>query len=106
MNASTEQPSLLKALLASLRGVGFAVALLALLTLLSALAVVWSAYQTRMARAELEALEKQRDDLDNDYRALKLGQAALAEHGRVEAVATKKLGMERVGIANERVVQP
>lgn len=106
MNARVDQPSLLKMLLASLRGFGLGVALLALLTLLSALAVVWSAHQTRMARAELEALEKQRDELDSEYRALKLGQAALAEHGRVEAVAKAKLGMERVGLENERVVQP
>ncbi len=106
MNATPNQPSLLKAMLTSLHGFGIGVAVLALVTLLSALAVVWSAHQTRMARAELEALEKQRDELDNEYRALKLGQAALAEHGRVESVAKAKLGMERVGLENERVVQP
>ena len=105
MSATPNMPSLLKAMLTSLRGFGIGVALLALLTLLSALAVVWSAHQTRMARAELEALEKQRDDLDSEFRSLKLGQAALAEHGRVETVAKTKLGMERVGVENERVVE-
>ncbi len=105
MSATPTTPSLLKAMLTSLRGFGIGVALLALLTLLSALAVVWSAHQTRMARAELEALEKQRDDLDSEFRSLKLGQAALAEHGRVETVAKTKLGMERVGVENERVVE-
>jgi len=105
MSATPNHPSLLKAMLTSLRGFGVGVAVLALLTLLSALAVVWSAHQTRMARAELEALEKQRDDLDSEFRSLKLGQAALAEHGRVETVAKTKLGMERVGVDNERVVE-
>jgi len=106
MNASAEQPSLLKAMLTSLRGFGLGVAILALLTLMSALAVVWSAQQTRMARAELDGLEKQRDELDGEYRSLKLGQAALAEHGRVEAMAKVRLGMERVGVENEKIVQP
>jgi len=106
MSATLNQPSLLKAMLTCLRGFGVGVLALALVTLLSSMAVVWSAYQTRMARAELEALEKQRDELDNEYRSLKLGQSALAEHGRVESVAKTKLGMERVGIENERVVQP
>lgn len=105
MSATPNMPSLLKAMLTSLRGFGVGVTLLALLTLFSALAVVWSAHQTRMARAELEALEKQRDDLDSEFRSLKLGQAALAEHGRVETVAKTKLGMERVGVENERVVE-
>ena len=92
--------------LAQIRGVGAIIALLGLLTIVSALAVVWSAHKTRMARAQLEQMEAQRDKLDADYRAMKVAQSALGEHSRVEQVARDKLAMERVSAETERVVNP
>lgn len=105
MTARRPTPSLVKQMLASAKGVGLGVLALAVLTFASAMLVVWSAHETRMARAELEKLERQRDELDNDYRELKLAQAALAEHSRVDVIAKQKLSMERVSAENERVVQ-
>ncbi|QGX39037.1 cell division protein FtsL [Permianibacter aggregans] len=105
MSARRPTPSLVRLILASVKSVGFGVLVLALLTFSSAVLVVWSAHETRMARAELEKLERQRDELDNDYRELKLAQAALAEHSRVDVIAKQKLDMERVSAENEKVVQ-
>lgn len=76
------------------------------LVMLTATSVIWNSYQTRMARAQFEALEKTRDELDNEFRSLKLAQAALTEHSRVESIAREKLNMERVNVDSERVVQP
>lgn len=76
------------------------------LVLVSAVSVIWNSYQSRMAHAQVEALEKQRDELDNEYRALKLANSALSEHSRVEVLAREKLKMERVTAEHEKVVQP
>lgn len=97
-------PSLMKTLFNDFKAVSITTLLLAIATFASAMAVVWSAHQTRMARAELEKLETQRDELDTDFRELRLAQAALSEHNRVDVIARQKLAMERVGTDNERVV--
>lgn len=109
MNLSAQKNEMLmlpRLVLAQIRGVGAIITVLALLTIVSALAVVWSAHKTRMARAQLEQMEAQREQLDSDFRAMKVAQSALGEHSRVEQLAREKLAMERVSAETERVVKP
>lgn len=104
MSARKPTPNLLKVMFANAKGISITTLILAIATFSSAMAVVWSAHQTRMARAELAKLERQRDELDTDFRELKLAQAALSEHNRIDTIARQKLAMERVSVDNEQVV--
>ncbi len=105
MSRPHQTPSLLQVLRAQLTPAVVITALLAVLVIVSAMSVIWTSYQVRMARAQVEALEKQRDELDNEFRELRIAQAVLAEHSNIEDLAVIKLHMERVNIANERVVE-
>lgn len=105
MSRPHQTPSLFFVLRSQINASVVIVALLALLVMVSAMSVIWTSYQVRMARAHVEALEKQRDQLDNEYRELRIAQAVLAEHSRVEDVATAKLHMEHLSVANERVIE-
>jgi cell division protein FtsL len=100
-----QTPSLLLVLRNQINSRVIIVSLLGLLVIVSAMSVVWTSYQVRMARAQVEALEKQRDELDNEFRDLRIKQAELAELSRVEDLATEKLRMEHLSVTNERVVE-
>jgi cell division protein FtsL len=105
MTRPHQTPSLFSVLRAQISAPLVLIGLLATLVIVSAMSVIWASYQVRMARAQVEALEKQRDELDNEFRELRIAQAVLAEHSRVEDLAAAKLRMERVNLANERVVE-
>ena len=59
----------------------------------------------RVLHNSVNVMQRQRDELDNDYRELKLAQAALAEHSRVDVIAKHKLDMESVWAESERVLK-
>ena len=105
MSRPHQTPSLLSVLRGQISGPVVITSLLALVVIVSAMSVVWTSYQVRMARAQVEALEKQRDELDNEFRELRIAQAVWAEHSRVEDLAIEKLHMERTNVGNERVVE-
>ncbi len=70
--------------------------LLVLVTLavtLSAVAVVHTKYQTRVHFSALQNLRAQRDALDVEWNRLRLEEAALSTHVRVERQARDQLGM-------------
>lgn len=71
----------------------FALLLLTIGCFSSALAVVYSTHQSRKLFAELQNLQKGRDDLDVEWGRLQLEQSTFATHGYIEAVAREKLGM-------------
>ncbi|MBK1643361.1 cell division protein FtsL [Thiocapsa imhoffii] len=60
---------------------------------LSAVAVVYTKYQTRTHFSHLQDLRAQRDGLDVEWNRLRLEEAALSTHVRVERKARDQLGM-------------
>jgi len=69
------------------------VALLILLVLISSFAVIYSQHQSRQLFVQLQALQKQVDDLDIEWGRLQLEQSSWSSHGRIEKIAVTKLGM-------------
>ncbi len=59
----------------------------------SGIAVVQAKYQTRIHFAQLQDLRTQRDTLDVEWNRLRLEEAALSTHVRVERKAHDQLGM-------------
>lgn len=67
--------------------------LLAALAFVSALVVVRVKHQNRLLTTELESLRADREQLDMEWAQLRLEEAALAHHARVEGAARAQLGM-------------
>lgn len=67
--------------------------------LLTAIGVVHTKYLTRIHFAQLQDLRAQRDAIDVEWNRLRLEEAALSTHARVERKARRELGMfaPRVG---------
>lgn len=72
----------------------FSVVILLAVLLVSGLAVIYSAHMTRQMYSQLQALEKQQDDLDSEYEKLLLEQSAFANFSRVDEVARGELNMK------------
>lgn len=68
------------------------VVLLAVLVI-SALAVVYSKYRSRMLFAEIQRIEQELEAYNVEYGQLQLEQNTWAEHSRIEKLARGKLGM-------------
>ena len=67
--------------------------LLSSLVIVSALAVAYSAHQTRNMYRELQQLEKDHDDLEHEYEKLLLEQSAWADYSRLDQLAHDELAM-------------
>lgn len=66
---------------------------LLMLTVFSALAVIYSKHTTRQLNTRLQQLANQRDTLQAEWTQLMLEQGTWATNARVEEVATKHLNM-------------
>ena len=71
---------------------GFVV-VLGLAVVLSALAVVYAKFQSRILFADLQGLSKAQDRMDVEWGQLQLEQSTWAAHGRIERLASKRLQM-------------
>jgi len=69
--------------------------LLVLAVMCSAIAVIYSSHNNRMMIGQWEELREEHDKLKLEARHLLLEEMALAEHNRIEQIATKKLAMKR-----------
>lgn len=76
------------------------------LTVVSAIGVVYAKHQSRKLFVELQSLYKTRDDMDIEWGQLQLEQSTLATHGRVEGTAGAKLGMVIPEAGQVVVLQP
>ncbi|RUO26627.1 cell division protein FtsL [Aliidiomarina minuta] len=76
----------------------------ALLVLISSLAVIYLTHANRELIAERETLLQARDELDVEWRHLVIEQSSLAEHSRIEHLATRDLNMQRPGEEQEVLV--
>lgn len=80
--------------------------LLILTTLASATAVVYARQAHRQMFIQLNALQRERDDLNIEFGKLQLEQATWAENNRVEQIATGKFGMIYPASKDVVVVRP
>ncbi|MEM9532635.1 MAG: cell division protein FtsL [Pseudomonadota bacterium] len=64
-----------------------------LLVITSALAVVWTRHESRSRFVELEALQREADELEVEWGRLQLEQATWAEGHRIEAKARETLDL-------------
>ncbi|MFC0266948.1 cell division protein FtsL [Kushneria aurantia] len=82
------------------------VLILLLAVMLSALAVIGSAYQTRAQYARLQQLESDRDRLQTTWSRLLLEESTWSTPSRIENLARQRLDMHVPGIENTRVMRP
>lgn len=69
-----------------------------------AMGVVYSKHKSRVFHIELSELREESDELDVQWGRLQLEEGALSEYGRIERIATEKLGMKRPLDAEIRLV--
>lgn len=100
-----QPPVLVLALVRHLFGARIWTFTLACLTILSAFVLVVLNHEQRQSYAVLEQLNNERDDLDVEWRQLRLEQRFLAEHSRLEKVAIEELGMKTLDLKSERIVK-
>lgn len=85
---------MLKFLLNDLEGRGLMLPLvLALLVMVSALAVVRVKHENRQLNNDIESLRVERERLEMEWSQLQLEEAALAHHGRIDRMARESLSM-------------
>jgi cell division protein FtsL len=70
-----------------------AAATMAALALASALGVVYAKHQSRIDFIRLQSLHAERDQMAIEWGRLQLEQSTLAQHARIEEIASRKLGM-------------
>jgi len=96
------------AMAAVLTGLGrgqFSTLILTLCILVSAFTLIIVSHEQRQLFAELEKLQQQRDELDVEWRRLRLEQRVMADYSRLEKLAHKKLGMQNLDLKSERIVR-
>lgn len=69
------------------------VSLLSLGAVLSGIGVVYAKYLTRIEFSDLQTLTEQRHRLEEEWALLRLEEASLSTHPRVEKTARTRLGM-------------
>ena len=78
------------------------VGVLVIAVVISALGVVYAKHQSRKLFVELNALEKQRDQMNVEWGQLQLELNTWASHGRIEHKARNSLGM--TGLDHDKVI--
>lgn len=79
--------------------------LLLVMVVLSALAVVFSSYQSRQLFHELQTLQREVGSLQLEWRQLLVEEGAFSTHIRVENKAAAELGMQAPGSENTIAVR-
>lgn len=87
------------------RGALLALLLLGLATVASGVGVVYAKYLSRAEFARLQALSSERHGLEVEWGRLRLEEAALTTHPRVEERARRLLGMHLPSGAEVRVIE-
>lgn len=78
---------------------------LLVLVLVSAFSVIYFTHLNRQTTSELELLYTDRDELDIEWRNLRLEQNSLAEHSEIENQAEKLLLMKRPKPSAEVIIK-
>ena len=69
--------------------------LLAVICVMSAMAMIYTKHESRKLFVELEALTTERDELNIEWGQLQIEQSTWATHARIEQVATEELSLAR-----------
>lgn len=84
----------------------FLVLILLVLVILSALAVISSAYHTRMQYGRLQTMEHQHDQLQTTWSRLLLEESTWSTPSRIENLARDRLEMHVPDVNRTRVMRP
>ncbi len=68
---------------------------LAIVCVISAMALVYTKHESRDLFVELEQLTRERDELNIEWGQLQIEQSTWATHGRIERVALEELALTR-----------
>lgn len=68
---------------------------LAIVCVISAIALVYTKHESRDLFVELEQLTRERDELNIEWGQLQIEQSTWATHGRIERVALEELALTR-----------
>ena len=71
------------------------VVVFAVVSVLSAMALVYTKHESRKLFVELEALTQERDELNIEWGQLQIEQSTWATHARIERVANEDLALAR-----------
>lgn len=71
----------------------FALIVLLLAVMGSAIAVVFERQESRLQFVEFDRLQKERDEMNFEWGRLQIEQATWAENNRIEQIARSRLGM-------------
>jgi cell division protein FtsL len=82
------------------------IVILLALVLVSSVGVVYAKHQGRKLFIELQALGKERDNMDIEWGQLQLEQGTLTTQGQVESAARERLGMVNLSADNMVIVKP
>lgn len=77
----------------------------AIVSVLSAIALVYTKHESRKLFVELEQLTDQRDELNIEWGQLQIEQSTWATHARIEQVATDDLSLLRPQPAEIYVIE-
>ena len=80
--------------------------LLGLLVMMSAVGVIYAKHENRKLFVQLQALEKERDQMNVEWGQLQLEQGTWATSSRVENIARKRLGMEMPKSESVIIIRP
>lgn len=83
----------------------FALTLLLLADIASAIGVVYARHESRRVFVELTRLQNERDEMNFEYGRLQLEQSTWAEPNRIEQVARGQLGMVSPGSGQTVVIR-
>ncbi|MEJ2345091.1 MAG: cell division protein FtsL [Gammaproteobacteria bacterium] len=72
----------------------------------SALVVVYAKHESRKLFVELQALQKDQDNMDVEWDRLQLEQSAWATHSRIEKIARAKLHMHTPSPDEIEIIRP
>jgi cell division protein FtsL len=84
---------------------GIALLLLGLV-IVSSIGVVYARHEGRKLFIELQALGKQRDNMEIEWGQLQLEQGMLTTQGQIEQAARDRLGMVNLSADNMVIVKP
>lgn len=83
----------------------FALTVLLLAVISSAIAVVFERQEGRLQFVELDRLQKERDEMNFEWGRLQIEQATWAENNRIEQIARSQLGMVAPSAAETVIIK-
>ncbi len=78
---------------------------MAIVCVVSALAIVYTKHESRRLFVELEQLTAERDELNIEWGQLQIEQSTWATHARIEKVAIDELSLVRPGPTDIYVIE-